>query len=107
MGGPGTPSVPSQKATAARDFHWWHMANHSKSPGIPDPNRAGSPAWAPCPEALGMGISTFSHQQEQTPSMPGMLSVQLLPVFTRRAQAMSQTHCPCCRVEGNYCRWGN
>lgn len=54
-GCPTTRSVPSQKATAAQDFHQRHMAIHSKSPGIPDPNRAGSPGWAPCPEALRMG----------------------------------------------------
>jgi len=59
-GGPGTPPVPSHKATAARDFHQRHMANHSKSPGIPDPNHAGGPGWAPCPEALGMGTSAFA-----------------------------------------------
>lgn len=104
MGGPGTPSMPSQKARAAQDFHRWHMVNHSKSPGIPDPSRAGSPGWALCPEALGMGISAFSHWQEWA---PGTLPAQLLPVCTRSAQATSQAHCPRCRAEGNYCRRGN
>lgn len=68
VGGPGTPSVPSQKATAAQDFHRWHMVNHSKSSGIPDPSCAGSPGWALCPEALGMGISALRHGQEPDPA---------------------------------------
>lgn len=94
----GVPSVPSQKATAGQDFHQQHMVNHSKSPGIPDPNSTSSPGWALCPEALGKGTNTFSHLQMQT---------QLLLVCTRNAETTPQPHwCPAQQAQRET-YWGN
>lgn len=80
----GVPSVPCRKATAGQDFHQQHMVNHSKSPGIPDPNSTSGPGWALCPEALGKGTNTFSCLQMQA---------QLLLVWTRSAETTPQSHC--------------
>lgn len=84
---------------------WLHRISSSgKSPGIPDPNHTSGPGWAPCPEALGMGISALGHWQEQAPST---LPAWLLSVCTGSTQATSWPHCPHCQVEGKHCRCEN